>query len=77
MKTRTSKKGLRGKRSKAKDEGLLTSVAESIGSTIGNIIGSANAAQKAMTSSREIRSVERLGKKLVRTSKKGRRRTKR
>jgi hypothetical protein len=72
MKTRTSKKSLGGKRSKNKDEGLLTSMAESIGSTIGNIVGSATAAQEAMTPSRGIRNVEHGGKKLA----KGRRRSK-
>lgn len=64
MKTRTAKKSRGGK-----DAGLLTSVAESIGSTIGTIVGGANAAQKALTKNRRTRGVKHLGKKLVRKSK--------
>jgi hypothetical protein len=67
MKTSTSKKTLGRKRNK--DEGLLTSVAESIGSTIGTIVGSANATQNAMTRNDGKRSVERQEKRLVRKSK--------
>lgn len=74
MRTRTSQKSLGGKR--AKDEGLLTSAAESIGSTIGAIVGSAAAARKAMTQKDGIRSVKRRGKKLAQKSKQTRRRTK-
>jgi hypothetical protein len=59
-----------------KDEGLLTTVAESIGSTIGTIVGSANAAQKAMTQSDGARSVKRQGKRLTRKSKIAKSRTK-
>jgi hypothetical protein len=54
-------KALAGKRNKA--EGLLTTMAESIGSTMGMIVGRANAAQKVMISSSEVRSVKRIGKK--------------
>jgi hypothetical protein len=59
-----------------KVEGRLIGVAESIGSTIGTIVGSANAAQKALTQSQGMRSVKRRGKKLVRKSQKATRRTK-
>ena len=55
-------KALAGKRNK--DEGVLTTMAESIGSTMGTIVGRANAAQKALTSRPEVRSVKRKGKKL-------------
>lgn len=67
MKTRTSKKSIGGKRTN--DESLLTSAAESIGSTIGAFVGSATAARKAMTQSHGIRNPKRRGKKPVRRSK--------
>ena len=71
VKTRTVKKSRGGKR--GKDAGLLTSVAESIGSTIGTIVGGANAAQKALTKNRGLRGVKRVRKKLVRKNKQVRR----
>lgn len=74
MRTRTSQKSLGGKRTK--DEGLLTIAAESIGSTIGALIGSATAARKAMTQKDGVRSVKRRNKELVQKSKQTRRRTK-
>jgi hypothetical protein len=74
MKTRTSQKTLGGKRTT--DDGILTSAAESIGSTIGAIVGSAAAARKVMTQKDGIRSVKRRSKKLVQKSKQTRRRTK-
>jgi hypothetical protein len=55
-------KALAGKRKN--DEGLLSSMAESIGSTMGAFVGRANAAQKALTSRPEVRNVKREGKKL-------------
>jgi hypothetical protein len=71
MKRGTSKRTLGGKRKK--DEGLLTNVAESIGSTLGTIVGSANAAQKAIAQSDAILSFKRRGKKFARKSKTARR----
>ncbi len=67
MKTKTAKRSLSGKR--RKDEGLLTSVAESIGSTIGTIVGRANSAQKALTENRGTRGVKLLGKAVRRRAK--------
>ena len=66
-------KALVGKRKV--DEGLLTTMAESIGSTMGTIVGRANAVQKALTSSPEARSVKREGKKLTGKNKKADRMT--
>jgi hypothetical protein len=45
-------------RKQKRDEGRLIVVVESIGSTIGTIVGSANAAEKAPTQSHGIRSVK-------------------
>lgn len=67
-------KALAGKRNK--DEGLFTAMAESIGSTMGTIVGRANAAQKALKSSPEVRRVKRGGKKLRGKSKRAGRSTK-
>jgi hypothetical protein len=53
-----------------KGDAFLISVAESIGSTMGTIVGRANAAQKAVTQSPLARTVKREGKKLVAKSKK-------
>jgi hypothetical protein len=53
-----------------KDEGRLISVAESIGSAMGMIVGTANAAQKGLTRSPVARIVKREGKKLMGKSKK-------
>ena len=61
MKTRRSHKH-------SKDEGILISMAESIGSTLGSIAAKADAAQKALT--RSTTKVERESKRLVRKSKK-------
>src|ERR1700737_3334967 len=55
-----------GKRTK--DGALLTSVAESIGSTLGTIAAKANAAPKALTRSSAARTMEREGRKLDRKS---------
>ena len=55
-------KALAGKRNK--DEGILTTVAESIGSTMGTIVGRANAAQKALSQTSGPRHVKRENKKL-------------
>jgi hypothetical protein len=71
MKRGTSKKTLGGNRKK--DEGLLTNVAESIGSTIGTIVGSAKAAQKTIAKSDAILSFKGRGKKFARRSKTTRR----
>jgi hypothetical protein len=57
-------------RKRKKGEAFLISVAESIGSTMGTIVGRANAAQKAVTQSPVARTVKREGKKLVGKSKK-------
>jgi hypothetical protein len=67
-------KALAGKRNKG--EGLLTTMAESIGSSMGTIVRRANAAQKALTSSPEVRSVKREGKKVSGKSKRSGRSTK-
>jgi hypothetical protein len=56
-------------RKRDKDEALLISVAESIGSTLGALAAKANAAQKVLTRSRVAHAVEREGKKLIRKSK--------
>jgi hypothetical protein len=52
-----------------KDQALLISVAESIGSTLGAIAAKADAAQKAITGSDVASSVRRESKKLVRKGK--------
>lgn len=53
----------------SKDQALLISVAESIGSTLGAIAAKADAAQKAITGSNIVSDVKRETKKLVRKSK--------
>ena len=63
----------RGQRTK--DGALLTSVAESIGSALGTIAAKANAAQKVLTRSIVVHSVERGAKKFVRKSKRSVRKT--
>ena len=68
MKARTGKR--------TKDEAVLISVAESIGSTLGTIAAKADAAQKALTRSSAAHIVERKGKKLLRNSKGVARKTK-
>jgi len=59
-----------------KDEALLISMAESIGSTLGSIAAKADAAQKALSPSHIADTVQREGRKLVRKSKTVARRTK-
>jgi hypothetical protein len=63
-----------GKRTK--DEAILISVAESIGSTLGTIAAKADAAQKALTRSSAAHTVDREGKMLMRKSKRVARKTK-
>jgi hypothetical protein len=58
-----------------KDEALLISMAESIGSTLGSIAAKADAAQKALSPSHIAETVQREGKRLVRQSKTVARRT--
>jgi len=58
-----------------KDEALLISMAESIGSTLGSIAAKADAAQKALSPSHIAETVQREGKRLVRKSKTAARRT--
>jgi hypothetical protein len=58
-----------------KDEALLISMAESIGSTLGSIAAKADAAQKALSPSHIAETVQREGKRLVRKSKTVARRT--
>jgi hypothetical protein len=58
-----------------KDEALLISMAESIGSTLGSIAAKADAAQKALSPSHIAETVHREGRKLVRKSKTVARRT--
>jgi hypothetical protein len=58
-----------------KDEALLISMAESIGSTLGSIAAKADAAQKALSPSHIAETVQRGGKRLVRKSKTAVRRT--
>jgi len=53
----------------SKDQALLISVAESIGSTLGAIAAKADAAQKAITGSHIVSDVKRETKKLVHRSK--------
>ena len=57
-------------RKNKKGEAFLIRVAESFGSTMGTIVGRANAAQKAVTQSPVARTVKRGGKKIVGKSKK-------
>jgi hypothetical protein len=57
MKTRTQKHN--------KDGALLSSVAESIGAALGTIAAKANAAQRALTHSSAVHTVEREAKKFV------------
>jgi|SRR6516164_349874 hypothetical protein len=52
-----------------KDEALLISMAESIGSTLGSIAAKADAAQKALSASHIAETVQREGKRLVRKGK--------
>jgi hypothetical protein len=52
-----------------KDEALLVSMGESIGSTLGAIAGRAHAVQKALSGSRVSRTVKRNGAKRVKKSK--------
>jgi hypothetical protein len=54
---------------KSKDQALLVSVAESIGSTLGAIAAKADAAQKAFSSHKVTGEVKRAGRKLVRRGK--------
>jgi hypothetical protein len=61
-------KALAGKHNK--DEDLLTTMAESIGSAIGMIVGKANAAQRSVTKVPMIRAAKRDAKKLARKRKK-------
>jgi hypothetical protein len=61
------------KHNKAEDR--LISMAESIGSTMGMIVGRANAAQKGLTRSPVKHIVKREGKKLMGKSKKAGRKT--
>lgn len=61
MKARTSRH--------TKDEALLISVGESIGSTLGAIAGRAHAVQRGLSGSPVSRTVKRDGKKLVKKSK--------
>ena len=56
-------------RRRTKDEALLISMAESIGSTLGSIAAKADAAQKALNPSHIAETVQREGRKLVRKSK--------
>jgi hypothetical protein len=58
-----------------KDEALLISMAESIGSTLGSIAAKADAAQKALSASHIAETVQRERKRLVRKSKTVARRT--
>jgi hypothetical protein len=58
-----------------KDEALLISMAESIGSTLGSIAAKADAAQKALSPSHIAEAVQREGRKLLRKSKTVARRT--
>jgi hypothetical protein len=51
-----------------KDEALLISMAESIGSTLGSIAAKADVAQKALSPSHIAKTVQRERKKLVRKS---------
>jgi hypothetical protein len=53
-----------------KGQSLFTTVAESIGTTMGAIVSSANAAQKALTKGPAIRSVKRNATKLKGKAKK-------
>ena len=52
-----------------KDEALLISVGESIGSTLGAIAGRAHAVQKGLSGSLVVRTMKRQGGKLVKKSK--------
>jgi hypothetical protein len=52
-----------------KNGALLSNVAESIGAALGTIAAKANAAQKALTQSSVVHSVEREAKKFVRKGK--------
>jgi hypothetical protein len=59
----------------AKDERLLVSMGESIGSTLGAIAGRAHAVQKALSGRRGSRTVKRDARKLVKKSKSAGRKT--
>jgi hypothetical protein len=54
----------------SKDQTLLISLAESIGSTLGSIAAKAGAAQKALTKRKLTTKLEQEGKNLVRKGKK-------
>jgi hypothetical protein len=57
-------------RKSSKDQALLISLAESIGSTLGSIAAKAGAAQKALTKRKLTTKLEQEGKNLVRKGKK-------
>jgi hypothetical protein len=69
LKLKRSKQMKSSIRRHAKDETVLFSMGESIGSTLGAIAGRAHAVQKALTVSRVSRTVKRDGRKLVKKSK--------
>ncbi len=54
----------------SKNDPILISLAESIGSTLGSLAAKADAAQRALTNSKVTTKLEREGKKLVRKGKK-------
>jgi hypothetical protein len=60
-----------------KDEALLISVGESIGSTLGAIAGRAHAVQRGLSGSRVSRTMKRDGRKLVKKNKGAKRKTSR
>jgi hypothetical protein len=53
----------------SKDQALLTSLAESIGSTLGSIAAKVDAAQKALRNRNVVDRINQEGKRLVRKSK--------
>ncbi len=59
-----------GTHKSSKNDPILISLAESIGSTLGTLAAKADAAQRALTGGRVTTKVKREGKKLVRKSKK-------
>jgi hypothetical protein len=68
LKLKRSKQMKARTRKHTKDEALLISMGESIGSTLGAIAGRAHAVQQALSGSRVSRTVKRDGRKLVMTS---------
>ena len=75
LKLKRSKQMKARTRKHIKDEALLISMGESIGSTLGAIAGRAHAVQKALSGSPVSRTVKRDGRKLAKKTKRAARKS--